>query len=114
MKKTTIYAHRLIEYFSKFIQTDKKDINQNKQEIMNSLFYSNFIKLDVSESIDLKLAIDSKFDNEIDQYHEKILADLKSIELYKSSKQKKLIEKIVDLNDPIFDKKVTELEFIKK
>ena len=114
MKKATKLKHWLFELIAKFMPDERPNLKKNEDEILNLLLYSNFNKLEISESTQIMLNVKRRFDEKVllsESYHQK---ELKAIEGFKISKNERIKELV---NDPNFDKQLKDInvnyEFVK-
>jgi|SRR6476620_961322 len=114
MKKATELKNWIGKIIEKLIPSEKPNIAQNQEQIMNLLFYSNFTKISTKESITIYQNIKHSFEREILEREVNFRNELELIDKFKFSKKQRIEQHI---KNPDFDKPIRDcgynIEFVR-
>jgi len=114
MKKATELKNWIEKLIEKLIPSEKPNIAQNQEQIMNLLFFSNFTKLSTQESITIYQNIKHSFEREILEREVNFRNELELIDKFKLSKKQRIEQHI---QNPDFDKPIKDcgynVEFVR-
>lgn len=113
MKKATQFKSWLEKLISRILPSENPNPIKNEQEIMNLLFYSNFNKLPVKDSILIFLHIEEKFKKQIADIKSERKSDISVINDFDGTNQSDKQESLKELiGRPIFELPVKEFEVV--
>lgn len=117
MKKTTVILKWFQIKISKILASDKPNLQENEEKIMELFKWGNGTKLSTQERLKLIRSVNIRLNNEISKTKNEIISDLGAINEFdgtsEDTKYNELQQRVKEhVNNPIFDIPVNEYEII--